>query len=114
MNKITCHTTIGSQAVTVSTAFHPEADGSTKRMNQEVLAYMRAFISYSQFEWSKMLPTAQLALNNRNNSSSGLSPFFIEHGYHAEPVKLSASLNKAKITHLSKLAERFVARILEA
>lgn len=34
----------------LSTAFHPETDGSTERMNQEILAYLRAFISYAQFE----------------------------------------------------------------
>lgn len=61
----------------LSAAFHPETDGSTERMNQEVLAYIRAFISYSQFDWAKLLPSAQLALNNRNSSISGLSPFFL-------------------------------------
>lgn len=34
----------------LSIAFHPETDGATERMNQEVLAYLRAFISFSQLE----------------------------------------------------------------
>ncbi|KAI0996108.1 hypothetical protein K3495_g12071 [Podosphaera aphanis] len=98
----------------LSTAFHPETDGSTERMNQEVLAYLRSFISYSQFEWAKMLPTAQLALNNRDSSVSGLSPFFSEHGYHAEPIEFKASSNITPRTKPAKLAEKFVARIYEA
>ena len=98
----------------LSTAFHPETDGSTERMNQEVLAYLRSFISYSQFEWAKMLPTAQLALNNRDSSVSGLSPFFAEHGYHAEPIELKDSSKITPRTKPAKLAEKFVARIYEA
>ncbi|KAI1001002.1 hypothetical protein K3495_g7193 [Podosphaera aphanis] len=98
----------------LSTAFHPETDGSTERMNQGVLAYLRAFISYSQFEWAKLLPTAQLALNNRDNSSSGLSPFFLEHGYHAEPITLTTSKHNFNKTAPTKLAEKFIGRIYEA
>ncbi|KAI0991393.1 hypothetical protein K3495_g16794 [Podosphaera aphanis] len=82
----------------LSTAYHPETDGSTERMNQEVLAYLRAFISYTQYEWPSMLPTAMLALNNRD-SVIGLSPFFLTHGYHAEPIDQVHSSNKLKNTH---------------
>ena len=35
----------------LSTAFHPEIDGATERMNQEVIAHLRSFISFAQFEW---------------------------------------------------------------
>ncbi|KAI0992243.1 hypothetical protein K3495_g15943, partial [Podosphaera aphanis] len=97
----------------LSTAFHPETDGATERMNQEVLSYMRAFISFSQLEWSTMLPSAQLAINNRDNSSSGLSPFFLEHGYHAEPVQLVSTPTDATSTP-AKRAEKFMKRIQEA
>lgn len=98
----------------LSAAFHPETDGATERMNQEVLAYLRAFISFSQLEWSKMLPSAQLALNNRNNSSSGLSPFFTEHGYHKEPIQQKVVQNNEPKTKPHKLAEKFLMRIQEA
>jgi hypothetical protein len=48
----------------LSTAFHPQTDSSTECINQEVLAYLRAFITYSQLDWVQMLPAAMLALNN--------------------------------------------------
>lgn len=35
----------------LSTAFHPETDGATERANQEVQAYLRAFVTYSQTNW---------------------------------------------------------------
>ncbi|KAI0991886.1 hypothetical protein K3495_g16301, partial [Podosphaera aphanis] len=97
----------------LSTAFHPETDGATERMNQEVQAYLRAFISFSQMEWSKMLASAQLAINNRDKTSSGLSPFFLEHGYHAEPIQQARS-DLERPSPPAKRAERFLARIREA
>ncbi|CAJ2645145.1 unnamed protein product [Trifolium pratense] len=98
----------------LSTAFHLETDGATERMNQEVLAYLRAFISFSQLEWSKMLPSAQLALNNRNTSSLGMSPFFLEHGYHVEPIQQKVLCKSGTRTKSAKLAQIFLSRIKEA
>lgn len=69
----------------LSTAFHPQTDGATERANQEIQAYLRAFITYAQTDWSDLLPSAQLAINNRD-SSLGYSPFFLNHGYHVSPI----------------------------
>ncbi|KAI0997918.1 hypothetical protein K3495_g10276 [Podosphaera aphanis] len=60
-----------------------------------------------------MLPTAQLAINNRDNATSTLSPFFLEHGYHADPIQMKPSSNE-KLSTQSKKAEKFVERIYEA
>ena len=98
----------------LSTAFHPETDGSTERMNQEVLAYLRAFISFSQYDWVKVLPVAQLAINNRDNSGSGLSPFFLQHGYHAEPIQQKSATSNKGSSNAIKRAENFLNRLREA
>ncbi|KAI0991093.1 hypothetical protein K3495_g17094, partial [Podosphaera aphanis] len=98
----------------LSTAFHPETDGATERMNQEVLSYLRAFISFSQLEWASMLPSAQLAINNKDNASTGLSPFFLEHGYHIDPIQqIQPNTSEHKSTP-SKRAEKFMSRIIDA
>lgn len=72
----------------LSTAYHPETDGSTEQKNQVIEAYVRAFVSYAQDDWAKLMPAAELALNNRDASSTGVSPFFLMHGYHVEPLVL--------------------------
>ncbi|KAI0996107.1 hypothetical protein K3495_g12074 [Podosphaera aphanis] len=96
----------------LSTAFHPETDGSTERMNQEILAYLRAFISYAQYEWPSMLPSAMLAINNRD-TVIGLSPFFLTRGYHAEPIHQVPPL-PTKVSSPSKRAQEFVERLKDA
>lgn len=98
----------------LSTAFHPETDGSTERMNQEVLAYLRKFISYAQYDWVDLLPSAQLAINNRDNSISGLSPFYITHGYNISPISQTPNHNCDLRTIPAKRAENFIGRLREA
>ncbi|KAI0991186.1 hypothetical protein K3495_g17001, partial [Podosphaera aphanis] len=100
----------------LSTAFHPETDGATERANQEVQAYIRAFVTYSQTNWSELLPAAQLALNNRD-SSLGYSPFFLNHGYHISPISAAASATdnmEPKLTSIkARQADAFVNKIEE-
>jgi hypothetical protein len=75
----------------LSTAYHPQTDGGPERANQEIQAYLRAYISYTQTDWGDFLPAAQLALNNRDSAATGLSPFFQSHGYHIEPFQITAA-----------------------
>ena len=66
----------------LSTAFHPETDGATERANQELETYFRIFTSFQQEDWAFQLPIAMTALNSRVSQFTGLSPFFMTHGYH--------------------------------
>jgi transposase InsO family protein len=68
----------------LSTAYHPETDGATERANQELECYLRIFASYAQDDWEELLPIAELASNNKSSSSTGISPFFMTHGYHVD------------------------------
>jgi len=47
-----------------STAYHPQTDGQTKRVNQEVKQYLCLYVSYQQDDWSEYLPLAKFAHNN--------------------------------------------------
>ena len=89
----------------LSTAFHLQTDGATERINQEVQAYLRAFVTYSQYDWLRLLLTAMLAINNRN-LTLGISPFFLTYGYYVKPVQQVETSRKASVKQ--KAAENFV------
>jgi hypothetical protein len=66
----------------MSTAFHPQTDGQTERTNQTIEAYLRAFVNPEMDNWVALLPTAEFAYNNTSSSSSRVSPFYANYGFH--------------------------------
>ncbi|MBW0490412.1 hypothetical protein O181_030127 [Austropuccinia psidii MF-1] len=60
----------------LSTAFHPETDGQTERVNQISEQYLWMYISYHPDDWHTWLPLAEFAYNNSENSATKQSPFF--------------------------------------
>ena len=66
----------------LSTAFHPQTDGQTKRQNSTMEAYLRAFDNFEQNDWARLLPIAKFAYNNTKNASIGYTSFELNCGYH--------------------------------
>ncbi|SJL16407.1 uncharacterized protein ARMOST_19931 [Armillaria ostoyae] len=56
-----------------SMAFHPQTDGQTECVNQEVEKYLRIFIDHQQTDWADWLPLAEFAYNNCAHSTDVLS-----------------------------------------
>ena len=96
----------------LSTAYHPQTDGGPERMNQEIEAYLRAYVSYVQDDWGELLPAAQLALNNRESATTKISPFFVEHGFHVDPISVEDSDDPPRDKEESK-ADALLARLQE-
>ena len=65
-----------------STAYHPQSDGQTERTNQTMEQYLRIYCDYHQDDWSQLLPLAEFVYNNAKSSSTGMSPFYANYGYH--------------------------------
>ncbi len=63
-----------------STVFHPQTDGQTERVNQEVEKYLRIFVNHRQTDWSDWLPLAEFAHNNHVHSATKKSPFMVLYG----------------------------------
>ena len=68
----------------LSTAFHPETDGQTERVNQSLEQYLRMFSNYKQNNWSELLSMVEFLYNNSITSATGLSFFYTNYGYYPE------------------------------
>jgi len=64
----------------LSMAFHPQIDGQTERVNQELEQYLRMFIDHRQEQWPEWLGTAEFAYNNKAHSSTRTLPFKVNYG----------------------------------
>ena len=73
----------------LSTAFHPQTDGQTERMNRTLEEMLRHYVNARQSNWLELLPMAQFAINTAWNQSIQASPYFLNHGRHPRtPVSL--------------------------
>ncbi|SJL14248.1 uncharacterized protein ARMOST_17704 [Armillaria ostoyae] len=66
-----------------STAFHPQTDGQTERINQEIEKYLRIFINFKQTDWPEWLPLAAFQYNNRIHSAT--APTFTNQKHDPPP-----------------------------
>src|SRR5512140_669450 len=65
-----------------STAFHPQTDGQTERVNQVLEQYLRAFVNWEQDNWVELLPFAEYCYNNTEHSATKKTPFCAVYGRH--------------------------------
>jgi len=61
----------------MSTAFHPERDGETERVNQTIQQYVRSYCTYQQGNWVLLLPFAEHVYNTSMSESIEASLFEI-------------------------------------
>jgi hypothetical protein len=76
----------------LSTAFHPQTDGQTERINQELEQYLRHYVDYRQTNWVHLLPVAQFAWNSASSATLGVSPFYANYGLEPLPFRESAEI----------------------
>ncbi|QRW24229.1 Retrotransposable element Tf2 protein [Rhizoctonia solani] len=63
-----------------SSAYHPESDGQTERVNQFIEFYLRSYVAADHSDWVKWLPLAEYAYNNAKHSATGKTPFELIYG----------------------------------
>ncbi|TPX40972.1 hypothetical protein SeLEV6574_g06313 [Synchytrium endobioticum] len=94
--------------VTLSSAYPPETDGQSERVNQEIDAYLRCFTSYNQDHWTTLLPQADFAHNNSHHSSMGMSPFFAATGQNASLGSLLCEpVSPSNVPEANRIREHF-------
>jgi len=64
----------------MSSAYHPETNGSTECANRMIGQMLRLCIGPTQKGWVSKLPTIEFAINLARSESTGYSPFFLNTG----------------------------------
>ena len=66
----------------LSTAFHPESDGQTERMNRVLEDALRNYVNPHQNDWDEYLDMVEFAINNSWQTSIEDTPFHMIYGQH--------------------------------
>jgi hypothetical protein len=72
---------IGPEAkLLFSTAYHPQTDGQTERVNQILEDMLRMHVMHQPKKWEDYLPLVEFAYNNGYQESLKTSPFEVLYG----------------------------------
>ena len=66
--------------MTWSSAYHPQTDGQTERVNQILEDMLRACVIHYGKNWDKCLPLAEFSYNNSYQASLKMAPFEALYG----------------------------------
>ncbi|UYV77011.1 hypothetical protein LAZ67_14002809, partial [Cordylochernes scorpioides] len=73
-----------SSAQRFTTAYHPQTNGLTERLNKTLAVMMSMYVDVEQKEWDVILPFITFAYNTAKQDTTGFTPFSLIHGREAE------------------------------
>jgi len=66
----------------LSTAYHPQTDSQTERINQEIGTFLRHYVNYQQDDWTNWLAAVEFQYNDKKHAATGKTPFELNFGRH--------------------------------
>jgi len=90
----------------MSSAYHPQSDGQTERLNQTMETFLRCFVSACPSKWLQWLPLAEFWYNSSPHSAIGRSPFEALYGYTPRHFGVSTVDSVASVDLNEWLRER--------
>jgi len=88
----------------MSSAFHPQSDGQTERVNRVVEDYLRSFVLSDQSDWDHHLSMAEFAINNAYHESLKSTPFRVVYGI--DPLTPLSFVPRAWVDKIKPLWDR--------
>src|SRR5882724_4198671 len=88
-------------------------------MNQTLEQYLQVYCNYQQDNWSELLPLAEFAYNNTPSTTTRVTPFFANKGYHLNITvhpehDLASARAQFFITDLDELHQQLRLHMAEA
>jgi hypothetical protein len=96
----------------LSTAYHPQTDGQTERVNRVLEDMLRNYVAASQDDWDDKLPAVEFAINNAEHDTTKMSPSMLNYGYSPWlPVSFTP---QARVPAATAFIQQMQRRISEA
>ena len=89
----------------MSTAFHPQTDSQTERMNCTLEEMLWIHATYKQDQWDEYLPAAEFAYNNFKQALTGFTSFELDTGRH--PITPATSVVPTKVLAANKYVKHW-------
>jgi hypothetical protein len=96
-----------------STAYHPQTNGQTEHINQELEGYLCIFTSQRQDNLDDLLPLGEFSHNNNVHSSTQQTPFMVDTGRHP-CMAFEPHWPRSKLESVNEFAERMAQGLEEA
>ncbi|KAG1928582.1 retrotransposable element [Pimephales promelas] len=61
--------------ISLTSGYHPQSNGQTERLNQDVIRFLRTYCQQHQQDWSRYLFWAEYAQNSLVKPATGITPF---------------------------------------
>ena len=98
--------------VVASLAYHPQTDGQTECVNQEVEQFLHLFVNQRQDDWYDWLSIAKFAYNDWVHTLTQASPFMLDAGQN--PQLGFKPICESRLESLDNFASRMAQAMEEA
>ena len=96
----------------LSTAYHPQTDGTTEQVNQEIEAYLSIYCTSHPEDWLTALGTLEFTHNNRRHADRQKTPFELMYG--DTPIAVPLSFEKTKFPNIENKMKTLIKNREEA
>ncbi|KAK5922946.1 hypothetical protein CgunFtcFv8_020167 [Champsocephalus gunnari] len=90
--------------VSISSGYHPQSNGQSECLNQELETTLCCLVYQNQTTWSNHLTWVEFAHNTLPTAATGLSPFHCANGY--QPPLFSANEGEATVPSVHAMIRR--------
>jgi len=97
----------------MSTAFHPQSDGLTERMNRTIVDGIHCALIDLGGLWLDHVISIEFAINNAVQASTGMSPFFMTQGRHPR-LPTSIDVSESTVPAVGTMLETLTTNIAQA